>query len=171
MVIREATIEDAEAVAQLHVATWRVVYEGIIHQSYLDSCLDLKDRIQRWMSHINEGHTTVFVTEEERSMIGFVDVGVSREEGMRDQAEIYSLYLVSDRLREGIGTLLFNHAVRQISTWDFNHFYLWTLEENMRGRSFYERMGGVLSSETRDAIIDDVPYKQVQYRWDNINDD
>ena len=40
-VIREATPEDARAIATVHVASWRTTYRGLLRDAYLDS-LDLE---------------------------------------------------------------------------------------------------------------------------------
>ena len=35
--VRSARPGDAEAIAQLHVASWRVAYRGIVDDAYLDA--------------------------------------------------------------------------------------------------------------------------------------
>ena len=37
IIIRNATVEDIEEVASLHVNSWHETYDGIISQNYLDN--------------------------------------------------------------------------------------------------------------------------------------
>ena len=47
MEIRRATLEDAMAIASVHVRSWKSAYPGQIPQGYLDS-LHPKDRVEGW---------------------------------------------------------------------------------------------------------------------------
>jgi len=45
--IREASVEDAPAIAYVHVAAWRVAYRGLLPQEHLDQ-LDEGRRAEVW---------------------------------------------------------------------------------------------------------------------------
>jgi hypothetical protein len=47
MNIREAVIEDARGMAEVHVKSWQETYENIIEESYL-SKLKVDDRYELW---------------------------------------------------------------------------------------------------------------------------
>ena len=46
--IREAKLEDAVQIAEVHIKSWRQAYKGVVHQSYLDNGLDINERTKRW---------------------------------------------------------------------------------------------------------------------------
>ena len=45
--VRVATIEDAEAIAAIHLRTWQVAYEGIVPAEFLAS-LSIRERANMW---------------------------------------------------------------------------------------------------------------------------
>lgn len=47
MKIREASVEDAPAIARVTVDTWKTAYRGIIDDNYLDN-LTYEDREKGW---------------------------------------------------------------------------------------------------------------------------
>lgn len=47
IITREATPEDAEAIASVHIASWRVAYRDLIPKSYLD-VLSQEAKAQDW---------------------------------------------------------------------------------------------------------------------------
>ena len=61
--LRLATIEDAEAIATIHVRTWQTVYEGIIPAQHLAS-LSIQKRANLWRRTISERHGTVLLALE-----------------------------------------------------------------------------------------------------------
>ncbi|HEU4513758.1 MAG TPA: hypothetical protein VFR87_11695 [Nocardioidaceae bacterium] len=69
--IRPAAVEDAEAVARVHVQSWQVAYRAILPSTYLDS-LDVAERSRTWQrilgDHSRGGLT--LVAESERGWSG-----------------------------------------------------------------------------------------------------
>ena len=49
MLVRAATIEDARAIATIHVETWRAAYAGIVPAAHL-AALSIDEREVRWRS-------------------------------------------------------------------------------------------------------------------------
>ena len=58
--LRLATIEDAEAIATIHVRTWQTAYEGIMPAQYLAS-LSIEERTNLWRRVISEQHGAVLL--------------------------------------------------------------------------------------------------------------
>ncbi|HEX5324913.1 MAG TPA: hypothetical protein VFW40_14090, partial [Capsulimonadaceae bacterium] len=49
--IRDATLADAAAIAQVHVSAWRTTYPGIVPQDYIDS-RSVEEREGRWAGRL-----------------------------------------------------------------------------------------------------------------------
>lgn len=80
MIVREATLNDAAAIAQVHVDTWRTTYRGTVPDDYLDQ-LSYKQRQQIWagiLSAPSSDHFTYVAEDEIGQIVGFADGGLER---------------------------------------------------------------------------------------------
>ena len=72
--IRNATLEDIESVAKLHVDSWRETYAGIISQDYLDNMKNnLEKRIERMKNEFNLRTMIVVTLNDEILIVNYVD--------------------------------------------------------------------------------------------------
>jgi ribosomal protein S18 acetylase RimI-like enzyme len=165
MIIRPAQIADAEGIAVVHVDAWRETYRGIVSDEIL-SGLSYERRAQNWKRSIAEGHQCLFVAEDARRIVGFVNAGPGREAPCSFDSEIYAIYLLRAHQRRGMGAALYRAAVQWLVEQGFQNMFLWVLAENPT-RSFYERMGGVeLGSKMTEL---GKPLLEVSYGWRGIN--
>jgi L-amino acid N-acyltransferase YncA len=81
MVIREARLDDALAIARVHVDTWLSTYRGIVPEDYL-ARLDYSPRERSWgqmLSTAAEDNHFIYVIEDRAGQIvGFADGGQER---------------------------------------------------------------------------------------------
>ena len=164
MHIRDATIEDAEAIALVHVDGWQWGYRGLLPDTYLNE-LSADRRAEQWRSWLlDPGHTRTFVAEAEDRCIGFAAAGPSRDPGAGPSVgEVYAIYLEEHVAGTGVGTALLRAAIESLAAQGWTHATLWVLDGNGRARRFYEREGwtldGAAKSEPReDFVIDEVRY-------------
>ena len=75
--IRAATIEDAPAIAHVHIESWKTTYTGIVPASYLTN-LDTEARIDMWREQLAIGRLIIFVAEAASGIVGFVCGGPLR---------------------------------------------------------------------------------------------
>ncbi|MGB4057055.1 MAG: GNAT family N-acetyltransferase [Alphaproteobacteria bacterium] len=168
--IHEARSGDEKDIAHVHVKSWKVAYRGVVHQSYLDNGLDEVQRQKRWESSINQigkGYK-IFVAKEQGMIIGFADIGFSRDENKRDYAEIYAIYLDPVYYGRGAGRLLFQACKDEAKFMGCKKMFVWVLEGNKLGRNFYDRMGAKFLGYAKDVFIEDKKYKDVCYEWADI---
>src|SRR5262245_29385455 len=123
LMIRPATSEDARAIAELHVASWRAGYKGLMPDAYLAE-LSVEDRVGLWETILVDGETTVLVAEE--PIAGFVAFNV-------EKGEIGALYVDPPRFRTGIGSALLAAAHERLA--DRPEVVLWVLEGNDGARA------------------------------------
>ena len=143
MKIRQATENDAKAMAEIHVDSWKKAYKGILPDELLIN-LSYEDREKRWSENINEatsGGSMMYVAEDkEHGVIGFVLGGTMRDATlrMRYTAEIYGLYVHPDHQLKGVGTSLFNCIAEFLGSIYHARAGLWILEEHP-DRPFFEK--------------------------------
>ncbi len=141
LTIRRAKIEDAAAIAHVHVESWKTTYAGIVSDVFLAS-LNKEVRTQSWQEQILAANISILVAEEETGIFGFAAGGEIREKLDDYDAELYAIYLLRERQRQGLGRTLFIALASALQTTGFSSMLVWVLEQNP-SVSFYERLGAV----------------------------
>jgi len=142
--IRPATVEDAAAVAAVHVGSWRAAYRGIVPQEHLDG-LDVAcgtELLRRHLAGPAEGEGVLVATDGGR-VVGFVNFGPYRDgEVMHpSEGEIRAIYADAAHWGTGAGRLLMAAALRELAAQGRLTVRLWVLSANERARRFYARAG------------------------------
>ena len=139
--IREGSRDDARAIAEVHVASWRDAYRGTLPDDYLDR-LSVDEREAGWVAVFAEARLGVLVAEDRGRIVGFASFGQSRDEDAAEgTGEIPSIYVEPEVLGTGVGRDLFHAAVGKLREAGFSRATLWVLEANERARRFYEKAG------------------------------
>jgi GNAT superfamily N-acetyltransferase len=163
--IRDATVDDADAIALVHVHGWQWGYRGLLPEDFLTG-LSADRRAEQWRSWLLEpGRTRTRVAfTEDGACAGLAASGPSRDPGAHDDTgEVYAIYLEEPLAGTGLGTDLLRSAVGWLAEQGFARATLWVLAGNARARRFYEREGwtpdGAEKSEPReDFTMDEVRY-------------
>jgi GNAT superfamily N-acetyltransferase len=168
--IREAAIEDAEAIAHVHVESWRCTYPGIVPDAYLDS-LSVEDRAAKWKEKIATGDALIHVAENRIGIFGFASGGGYRPSTERllvdgFDGELYAIYLLREHQRLGAGRLLVRSVVRALIGRGHKSMVAWVLEANP-SVSFYRRLGGVLAARA-EIRIGGVLLPELAFGWPSI---
>jgi ribosomal protein S18 acetylase RimI-like enzyme len=139
--MREAVLDDAPAIAEVHVASWRWAYRGQLPNETLEA-LDVAEREARWREAIPDPSTNVIVAVVVGAIVGFVSAGpADDDDAPPGTAELYAIYLEERAAGQGVGRALLERAVEGMRTAGFSQASLWVLDSNERGRRFYERAG------------------------------
>jgi L-amino acid N-acyltransferase YncA len=141
LTIRKADIEDAAAIAHVHVESWKTTYAGIVSDVFLAS-LNKEDRMRSWQEQILTANITILVAEDETGIVGFAAGGKIREKLDEYDAELYAIYLLRERQKQGTGRKLSLTLASALKTSGFTSMLVWVLEQNP-SVSFYERLGAV----------------------------
>ncbi|MEX0651284.1 MAG: GNAT family N-acetyltransferase [Actinomycetota bacterium] len=138
---REAELDDAPAIAEVHVASWRWAYRGQLADETLDA-LDVAEREVRWREAISDPATIVLVAVVDSSIAGFVSAGPTDDDDAPPIiGELYAIYLEERVAGSGVGRGLLERAVDGLRSAGFKRASLWVLDSNERARRFYERAG------------------------------
>lgn len=162
--VRRATVADARAIAEVHVATWRATYVGVLPQEVLDA-LDVDARERMWTAFAEHESLAVFVAENTGRIVGFVNVGACRD--LDGVGELYAIYVAPEMWGTGAGLALMDAGVGWLKE-RYSEAVLWVAEENPRARRFYERYGWIVD-EARTDLVEGVAVPEVRYRLSGLN--
>lgn len=149
MTIRVAdTAGDARGIAEVHVASWRAAYRGVLPRRYL-SAMSVDSLTEHWTQRIQGAGRFAFrsddlwVVEAEDRVIGFASIGpcLDDEELAGFAGEVQMLYIHPEMSGQGLGRALFDHVLGVLAKRDYRWLVVWVLEHNKGARQFYERMG------------------------------
>ena len=140
MVIRQATPEDAEAVARVQIDSWRSAYAHLFTAEQFGR-MSLERRAQFWRRF------RPLVAEVDREIAGFVAVGPAHDEDA--DGELYAIYVRPERWGSGVGRALIEAAEDRMRELGHSTAILWVFEDNARARRFYEAAGWKTDGQRR----------------------
>jgi L-amino acid N-acyltransferase YncA len=164
--IRRATIGDAEAIARVHVESWKSTYAQIVPDAYLAS-LNVEVRSQSWREQIEAGNSRIFVAESGGYVLGFASAGRLRETLGSYDAELYAIYLLREFQHCGAGRALVRAVVDSLRAEGFEGMVVWVLEKNP-AVSFYKNLGGIQIA-AKSIEIGGEPLEEVALGWPDLD--
>jgi ribosomal protein S18 acetylase RimI-like enzyme len=161
--VRDATAEDAEALALVHATSWRETYTGLLRESVIAN-FAYERTLARWRERLpTTPPQAVLVWDDPPA--GYVYCGREREGDPSYRGEVYAIYIPAARHGQGGGRALMSAAARRLAEAGMTSMLVWVLRENQSARAFYERLGGVFLREkplgwpgSEDAV-------EVAYGW------
>jgi GNAT superfamily N-acetyltransferase len=146
--VRPAVADDARAIAEVHVASWRAAYDGLIADEVLAG-LSVDDRADYWAT-VTDGAGGVAVAIADGTLAGFTAIGPNRDQDLSDEVgELYAIYLDPARWSTGVGHALHEAAIADLAGRGYRTACLWVLDGNARAIGFYERHGWVADGATK----------------------
>jgi ribosomal protein S18 acetylase RimI-like enzyme len=147
--VRPARPEDAEAIAQVQVATWRAAYAHAFPAETL-AAADAGERAERWRRWLGS-ETATFVAEVDGKICGFANVGASVDHP--GEGELFSIYVLDAAWGTGLGTALIEAGEEELRARGFASATLNVLADNPRACRFYERQGWVPGETFRSITL------------------
>src|SRR5262245_2642033 len=127
MHIREARIEDAAAIAKVHVDAWRTTYPGIVPAEFLAS-LSYAEREGKWRDGLaapEYGEFTHVAEIDNDQIVGFATGGPERSGKLDYCGELHAIYLAAGSRREGIGRRLVHSVAERLLQLKYNSIMVW----------------------------------------------
>ncbi len=145
--IRNATLDDVGALAEIHVEAWEATYRGILPDEMIDT-RDLELRKRTWREHLENlaspEHVRVGVLNGR--VVAFTDFGGPSPDdpGVLDGR---TLYMRTETQGMGIGSHMRADYVRTAKELGYHTITFWIVKENEQAQRFYagsewERTGG-----------------------------
>jgi len=108
--VRPATLRDAKAIAEIHVAASRSALEGILSDEHLKG-LSVEKRQAFWREAIDLCEPQVWVASANGQVLGFVGYDRSRDDRTPPTTgEIWAIYVAPEHWSTGVGLALWDAA-------------------------------------------------------------
>ena len=170
MRIRTARLTDTAGIAKVHIDTWRTTYTDIVPAEHLASLS--YGNCQTWWDDVlarKRSRSSTYVAEADGcGVVGFADGGPEREGNQTYQGELYSIYILEEYHRRGVGRKLVSAIAQSLLTCQMSSMLLWVLKDNHPSRRFYEALGGEYVGQ-KAISIGGASILEVAYGWKNID--
>ena len=170
IIIRNATIDDIEKIADIKIEGWQTAYRGIIDDDFLDS-MDREKEIEKRRNNIENG-VSIVVAKLNNEIVGFClyrNYNNYPEKFKKEaDCEISSLYVTSKLKRNGIGRKIMQYVIELLKKEGKTKMILGCLKENYPSRAFYDKMGGKIM-DYDEIEFGDKKYGLVIYEYDIVN--
>lgn len=143
--VRSAFIDDADAIAKVHVDGWEATYRGVIEDDVLDR-LTVTRRSQQWAEALAH-NLPAWIAVDANTVVGFAAVRAD---------ELSALYVSPHVYGQGIGTILLEEAERYIAEDGISTALLWVHEKNTRSQHWYTKRGWQKTDELEAHRIGDL---------------
>ncbi|MCU1409921.1 MAG: family N-acetyltransferase [Rhodoglobus sp.] len=141
--VRRAVVDDAEAIAGIHVTAWRETYAHLVSAEKL-AALNPDDRVERWREIITGPEETAWIAELDGVPVGWATTS-SRDAAVEPRGlELNGIYALATVHGSGVGQALLDRAI------GIGGAYLWAASDNPRAQAFYRRNGFSPDGESRD---------------------
>lgn len=138
---RLATNEDVDELQKLLINAWRVTYDNLYTDEYIDSVISEfynTDRLIKETSTVSRSWSGYYVLEDNNKIVGCIGGGIDDN----TVGEIYVLYLDPMEKRKGYGTLLVELFTKiQKSQYNVVKQRVSVTEGNKMGIPFYKKIG------------------------------
>ncbi|MBD2612800.1 MAG: N-acetyltransferase family protein [Nostoc sp. ZfuVER08] len=165
MLIREANLTDAPAIAKVHVDAWRTTYRNLMPAEFLAD-LSYEAREKMWIkifSNMAEFNFTYVAENEIGQIVGFASGGQERTGDRLYQGELYAIYILENYQRQGLGHRLISTVAKRLLQSDISSMLVWVLADNPASR-FYQSLGGQQVNQ-KQVEIGTVQLVEVAYAW------
>ena len=159
-------MEDAPAIAAVHVEVWRNAYPGMIPDHSLTALSRPRLAAYYGAAILRRGGVVVArATAPPHEVIGF-STASRRGRAAPADGEVETLYVLDDWRERGIGRLLLQASARHLAARLCRSLFLWVLADNP-SRWFYEHLGGRPAMRST-TIVGGHELPQVAMIWDPI---
>ncbi len=168
MKIRKATIQDAPAIAKVHVDSWRTTYKAILPNSFLSN-LSYEKRTVLWENNIADHANYVIVSEtDEGSITGFGTASKRETNTVDNTGDLTSIYLLEEFHGLGIGKQLMKELFLHFKGLGYEKVFVEVLEDN-KTKFFYQYYGAQLI-HTVQLKFDEKIVNELVYEWNDIDE-
>lgn len=177
--LREPTVEDAHAIANLLVDSWLAAYDGLLPAELLAglSVAEREEQLTAALGAPKPAGAVRLVAEVDGQIVGFVNAGVAETAGQAKRGadghgrigELAVLHVDPGRSREGIGRGLMHGAVKRLRANGCDQVRAWVVDGNEPGFAFLVAQGWTRSTERRREVLDGHMVREVRADVELVN--
>ncbi|GAB3435772.1 GNAT family N-acetyltransferase [Actinophytocola sediminis] len=163
LLVREATVADAEAIGEVHAEAWRAGHRDLFERDWLDRLAERRRTV--WTSVLGEWRYrkhTMLVAERGPRVAGFVYFGPHSDR--TPDAEVLDCYAHPSVWGQRVAATLMDTAFERLRDSGFGRVRLWTMAGANRARGFYTSFGFEETGRRREHDFGDGrPVLEVEY--------
>lgn len=141
VITRWSNAADSRALAEIHAASWRYAYAGIIPGAALERAVSRRG--PAWWGRMHARGFHALMLDCDGIAAGYATLGRCRSGSPPWRGEIYELYLRPEYHGTGLGRRLFEESRTRLRRHGLGALRVWALAENSVACRFYAAMGGV----------------------------
>lgn len=163
--IRFAQKSDAQAVAQLHLAASRALYEGVVPDAHW-LATSAQQRLAFWSEAIEYGEPQVMVAVQAAQVVGFVGFDRSRDPKSKNTTgELWALYAAPDCIGHGVGLALWDAAREGLQEEGCTEVTAWVTLLSEAALRFFDAAGFKREMKTaRTAAVGGVRVEELRFK-------
>jgi GNAT superfamily N-acetyltransferase len=139
--VRPATLRDAKAVAEIHAASLRAAYQGLVPDDLMGA-ISLDKRVAFWRDAIEYSEPQVLLALDGTQIVGFVGFDRSRDPKSKPTTgELWAIYALPSHWGQGVGLALWDAAREGIEEEGCTEVTVWVPLRNERAIRFHELAG------------------------------
>ncbi|MDH6267597.1 GNAT superfamily N-acetyltransferase [Rhizobium sp. SG_E_25_P2] len=162
--LRRADASDARAVAETHRQSWMHAYSGLIpHRALLQM---LERRKEDWWRRAAQGPSTLLLLDIGGTIAGYTTIGVNRAPALKQDGEIYELYILPEFQGTGLGSYMFREARAILKGLGMRGLAAWCLEDSEHAVTFFRASGGLDVAEGMEDF-GDAALRKLGFIWPN----
>lgn len=135
--VRQASYDDVQNLAHVQLTTVIHAYAGIFPAEA--SPPSLESLVTEWRGSFDARGFRAFLAEDSNLPVG--TVAIRADPDFADLGQLERLHVVPERWNGGIGSALYEAAIKALQDGGYREAGLWVLEANDRARDFYEKRG------------------------------
>lgn len=141
MEIRRAQVEDALAIAKVHIESWQAA--SLVQFPHEPGpSVDVSNRARYWSKLLASSTRSTFVATVDEDVAGFCCLAPSQDDDAANTVgEILTLFVLPSHWRKGIGRSLWERVLLKARKSAFEELTLWVHDFNRRAIQFYETLG------------------------------
>lgn len=147
-----ATIDLAGIIGEIQSLSWRKAYKGLMPDDFINDFTP-EDRAADFERVIMNQTEELYLFLDGETPVGMAVLHYCDDaDAHAGDGEIKALYIHPDHWSKGYGTKALDFSVNRLKERGFDRVVLWVLEENHKGRKFYEQRG--FKSEDTNRVME-----------------
>ena len=148
--------------SRIYVQTWQDTYLSVVPYGYL-SAMSVAQHEKAFYNELKSRQITGFVAEDAGRVIGFITGGYERQGDDIYGGEIYTLYVLKNLQRRGVGAKLVSALAMQFNRSGIYSMLVRVLKHNPC-RRFYNKINGTYIKAERMPFAGEVMEVEI-YGW------
>ncbi len=166
--IRKATMEDAQAIAEVHVNSWKATYQNLINEQDLsNTTVEHRQILWETILKLPRKQQPVTVIEEQGVIVGFISGGKERTDRFGYDGEIFAIYLMPSHQGKGLGKRLLKAFAEEMHELGYRSLLIWVLTNNPT-HQFYLKLGAEKIDQEQ-TTIGFGTYQETAYGFSTID--